>query len=78
MKKVSLLMLSCYSKHISPFLPPHCRFYPTCSAYTKQAIDKYGFVQGGALGIKRLLKCHPWHEGGIDHVPEPDESPCNH
>ncbi len=53
----------------SKFTPPVCRFTPTCSAYTYQAIDKYGVIKGGYLGAKRILKCHPFHKGGYDPVP---------
>lgn len=49
--------------------PPTCRFYPTCSEYTKEAIEVYGAFKGGYMGVKRILKCHPFHEGGFDPVP---------
>jgi len=49
--------------------PPVCRFYPTCSEYTKQAVIKYGILKGGLLGIKRILRCHPFNPGGYDPVP---------
>lgn len=54
---------------ISKLTPPVCRFYPTCSEYMKQAIIKYGVIKGGFLGIKRILRCHPFNEGGYDPVP---------
>ncbi len=69
MKRITLILIKSYQKIISPFLGQHCRFYPTCSVYTYQAIEKYGFFRGAVLGIKRLLKCHPLHPGGIDPVP---------
>ena len=58
-----------YKLAISPFLPSACRFYPTCSDYMREAIEKYGVARGGWLGIKRLARCHPFHAGGVDMVP---------
>ena len=68
MKKLILFLISIYRK-ISSLTPPRCRFYPTCSEYTKQSIIKYGLIKGGILGLKRICKCHPLHEGGYDPVP---------
>ncbi|MFZ4618634.1 MAG: membrane protein insertion efficiency factor YidD [Rectinemataceae bacterium] len=58
-----------YRKFISPFLPPSCRFYPTCSAYALEAIRKHGSFKGSWLAIKRLFRCHPLNPGGFDPVP---------
>jgi putative membrane protein insertion efficiency factor len=58
-----------YRRYISPIKPPACRFYPTCSEYALQAIEKYGPVKGSWLAAKRIARCHPFHPGGIDHVP---------
>jgi putative membrane protein insertion efficiency factor len=69
MKKIILFLIRSYKKYISPLLGNHCRFYPTCSQYTFESIDKYGAAKGLFLGIKRILKCHPFHPGGIDPVP---------
>lgn len=69
MKKIILFLIRKYKKYISPLLGNHCRFYPTCSQYTLEAVDKYGTAKGLFLGIKRILKCHPFHPGGIDPVP---------
>ena len=59
-------MIRGYQKFISPLFPPTCRFYPTCSVYCIQALEKYGVLKGSFLGIKRILKCHPFHPGGYD------------
>ena len=69
--KILLFLIRCYQKGISPLLGKHCRFSPSCSAYTYEAIAKHGALKGIFLGIKRLLKCHPFHPGGYDPVPEP-------
>jgi putative membrane protein insertion efficiency factor len=58
-----------YSRAISPALPPRCRFYPTCSAYAAEAITRHGAARGSWLALRRLLKCAPWHPGGVDLVP---------
>jgi len=68
MKKVFIGMINFYQKHISKLFGAKCRFYPTCSEYTKQAIDKYGIIKGIFKGLKRILKCNPFHEGGIDYL----------
>ncbi|MBN1221983.1 MAG: membrane protein insertion efficiency factor YidD [Candidatus Aminicenantes bacterium] len=69
MKKAVLLLIKTYKKWLSPLLGQHCRFFPTCSDYTYDAITKHGLLKGLILGSKRLLKCHPFHPGGIDPVP---------
>ena len=69
MKQLLLLLIKFYQTFLSPLLGKNCRFYPTCSEYSKQAIEKYGALKGSYLTIKRLLKCHPWHPGGYDPVP---------
>lgn len=68
MKKIILFLITIYQK-FSRLTPSVCRFYPTCSEYTKQAILKYGVLKGGWLGIKRIARCHPGNEGGYDPVP---------
>lgn len=69
MKYVALALIRFYKKFISPLLPPACRFQPTCSQYSYQAIDKYGLLKGGWLAVKRIGRCHPFHPGGYDPVP---------
>ncbi|MCM3619583.1 membrane protein insertion efficiency factor YidD [Sutcliffiella horikoshii] len=73
MKHVFLSIIRFYRKFISPLTPPTCRFYPTCSQYGMEAIGRFGAIKGGWLTIKRIFKCHPFHPGGIDHVPEKKE-----
>ncbi|MNI21170.1 putative membrane protein insertion efficiency factor [compost metagenome] len=58
-----------YRKFISPLKPPTCRFYPTCSQYALDAIEEHGALRGSWLATKRICKCHPFHPGGVDHVP---------
>ena len=65
-KNILVEVLILYKKCISPLLGNHCRFYPTCSEYTRIAIEKYGVKKGVYKGIKRLLSCHPWNPGGVD------------
>lgn len=67
--RVLLAIVGFYRHRISPLLPAHCRFHPTCSAYAEEAIRTHGPVRGGWLALKRIGRCHPWHEGGIDPVP---------
>ncbi|MEJ5348951.1 MAG: membrane protein insertion efficiency factor YidD [Desulfosoma sp.] len=69
MKRLVLYALRFYQVCISPFLGAHCRFYPSCSAYMYQAVDRHGIAAGLLLGVRRLFKCHPWHPGGFDPVP---------
>lgn len=65
-----LALIAFYRYFISPLLGPRCRFYPTCSQYAEEAYKQFGLIRGTQLAIKRVLKCHPWHEGGIDLVPD--------
>ena len=68
--KVCIFLIRVYQLCISPFLPKVCRYYPTCSAYCIEAIERYGPGLGVWLGLKRILRCHPFHPGGYDPVPE--------
>ncbi|WP_020394743.1 membrane protein insertion efficiency factor YidD [Thiolinea disciformis] len=67
-----------YQLFLSPLLGSNCRFYPTCSHYAYEAIEKHGALKGTWLGMKRISRCHPWHEGGIDLVPEPAPQSSKH
>ena len=69
MRKLTLLLIRFYQNTISRVTPPSCRFTPTCSHYTYEAIDKHGLAKGGWMGLKRISRCHPWHPGGYDPVP---------
>ena len=69
MKQAALLAIRLYQLVLSPFIGKQCRFYPSCSEYTRGAIDRYGLLRGISLGGRRLLRCHPFHPGGVDHVP---------
>jgi len=68
-RSAALLFLRAYKRFISPLLPPLCRFEPTCSVYTMQAVEKYGVLRGVWLGMRRLARCHPFNPGGWDPVP---------
>ncbi|MFP5246655.1 MAG: membrane protein insertion efficiency factor YidD [Thermoanaerobaculia bacterium] len=68
-KAAALSLLRAYKRFLSPLLPPMCRFEPTCSVYTMQAVEKYGALRGTWLGVKRLARCHPFNPGGWDPVP---------
>ncbi|MCD6463737.1 MAG: membrane protein insertion efficiency factor YidD [Thermotogae bacterium] len=69
-KRVILCIIRLYQRFVSPLKPPVCRFTPTCSHYMYESIKRFGVMRGLYLGVKRLLKCHPWHPGGHDPVPE--------
>jgi len=69
MQRIVLSLIRLYQRFISPLLGSNCRYYPTCSHYMVEAIEKYGVSKGGWLGMKRIMRCHPWHEGGFDSVP---------
>jgi uncharacterized protein len=69
MKRALLLLIKLYQWCLSPFFGGQCRFYPSCSAYAAEAIDSHGALRGTWLALRRLLRCHPWHAGGVDPVP---------
>lgn len=67
--KIALVLVKFYRGWISPLFPPTCRYVPTCSEYAMIALRRYGFLKGSWMATKRILRCHPWHEGGYDPVP---------
>ncbi len=67
-KKFGIAFIKAYRRFVSPMLPPSCRFTPSCSLYMLQAIEKHGVLRGGFMGARRLLRCHPFSEGGYDPV----------
>ncbi|EGW54082.1 membrane protein insertion efficiency factor YidD [Candidatus Endoriftia persephone] len=70
MRSIITFLIRIYQVALSPFLGNHCRFYPSCSSYAVEAVQKHGTLYGLWLSIKRISRCHPWHEGGVDPVPE--------
>ena len=71
MRAVLIALIRGYQWFISPLLGNHCRFYPSCSEYAREAIERHGAIRGVWLAIRRVARCHPWHPGGVDPVPEP-------
>lgn len=73
MRRVSdaagVAVIRLYQRWISPYTPPSCRFFPSCSQYAAEAVNRYGLLRGGWLAVRRLLRCHPFHPGGDDPVP---------
>jgi putative membrane protein insertion efficiency factor len=69
MRRILISLIAVYRACLSPILGNHCRFYPSCSAYAQQAIAEHGVIKGSLLALRRLSRCHPWHEGGVDPVP---------
>jgi putative membrane protein insertion efficiency factor len=69
MQKILIYFVRGYQRFISPLFPPSCRYYPTCSSYTIDAIQVHGAAKGTLMGIARILRCHPFVKGGIDYVP---------
>lgn len=70
MRTLLIGLLRLYRYLLSPLLGNNCRFYPSCSEYAEDAVRMHGATQGGWLAVKRVCRCHPWHAGGVDPVPE--------
>ncbi|MBQ3856642.1 MAG: membrane protein insertion efficiency factor YidD [Ruminococcus sp.] len=70
MKFILISLVKLYKKFISPLSAPKCKFYPSCSSYAIDALQKFGAIRGSALAVWRILRCNPWSLGGIDYVPE--------
>lgn len=84
MRALILFAIKVYQWTLSPLLGGACRFYPSCSRYTAGCVERFGAFRGLKLGVRRILKCHPWHPGGFDPVPErvegapgPGSAPCS-
>ena len=77
LRQLLLWIIRAYQLLVSPWLGPRCRFYPSCSCYAHTAIQEYGAMRGAWLALRRLLRCHPFHEGGYDPVPTPDKRMIN-
>ncbi len=67
-KETGITLIKAYRQFVSPMLPPSCRFTPSCSLYTLQAVEKYGLIRGSFMGTRRVLRCHPFSKGGFDPV----------
>ncbi len=75
MRKILIALIRVYQLLFSPWLGAHCRFYPSCSHYAQEAIATHGAAKGLYLATRRLLRCHPWHPGGVDPVPPASHQP---
>ena len=73
MQRILISLIRLYQLILSPWIGQQCRFYPTCSCYAHTAIERHGSLRGVYLAIRRILRCHPWHPGGMDPVPELNE-----
>lgn len=73
LKTLLIKLITLYQLTLSLLIGQQCRFYPSCSQYSKEAIERFGVARGTALGCKRIASCHPWHAGGYDPVPAGDE-----
>lgn len=78
MRHLAVLLIRLYQWTISPLLGPTCRFYPSCSQYALEALQRFGLFKGAWLALARLGRCHPWHPGGFDPVPPARAPLCTH
>ena len=78
MRALAISLIRIYQWTISPLLGPNCRFYPSCSQYAAEAIERFGVLRGAWLAVKRIGRCHPWHPGGYDPVPPAHALTCTH
>jgi putative membrane protein insertion efficiency factor len=69
MRPLLIGLITCYRWFVSPLLGPNCRFYPSCSSYALEAIERHGALRGSWLAVRRIGRCHPWNPGGVDPVP---------
>jgi len=76
MQRILIVLIQLYRLLAAAFPGSHCRFYPSCSHYAEEALQQHGALKGAWLAARRLLRCHPWHAGGVDPVPEP--AACRH
>jgi len=76
MRHLAAFLIRLYQWIVSPHLGARCRFYPSCSQYALDAVTRFGVVRGGWLAARRLARCHPWHAGGFDPVPQAHATPC--
>lgn len=77
MRKLLIALIRAYQYLLSPLLGSHCRFHPSCSRYAAEAIEVHGALRGGWLALRRLSRCHPWHPGGYDPVPDTGDHQTN-
>lgn len=70
MRQLLIFLIRLYQYTLSPYISPSCRFTPTCSSYAIESVRRFGIFRGSWLALRRISHCHPWHEGGIDPVPE--------
>lgn len=76
--RILLTLIRAYQATLSPVMPSPCKFYPSCSRYAYEAIELHGARRGALLALKRLLRCRPFSQGGVDFVPEPSDLPAQH